>query len=71
MRALLFSHKEILRKLDSIEKKDIEQDEKILLIFEYLNQLELAKQERLCSERENGLDINHDRLKESTHNYNR
>jgi len=45
MRALLYSHKEILRKLESIEKKDIEQDEKILLIFEYLKQLEQAKQE--------------------------
>jgi hypothetical protein len=37
--------KEILRKLESIEKKDIEQDEKILLIFDYLKQLEQAKQE--------------------------
>jgi hypothetical protein len=45
MRALLESHKEILLKLESIEKKDIEQDEKILLIFEYLKQLEQAKQE--------------------------
>ena len=45
MRALLDSHKEILRKLDSIEKKDIEQDDKILLIFEYLKQLEQVKQE--------------------------
>jgi hypothetical protein len=45
MRALLDSHKEILGKLESIEKKDIEQDEKILLIFEYLKQLEQAKQE--------------------------
>jgi hypothetical protein len=36
MRVLLDSYKEILRKLESIEKKDIEQDEKILLIFEYL-----------------------------------
>ena len=45
MRALLESHKEILRKLESIEKKDIEQDEKILLIFEYLKHLEQAKQE--------------------------
>ena len=40
LRALLESHAEIIRKLDSIEKKDIEQDEKILLIFEYLKQLE-------------------------------
>jgi hypothetical protein len=45
MRALLDSHKEILRKLESIEKKDIEQDDKILLIFEYLKQLEQSKQE--------------------------
>jgi len=45
MRALLDSHKEIIRKLESIEKKDIEQDDKILLIFEYLKQLEQAKQE--------------------------
>jgi hypothetical protein len=45
LRALLESHKGILRKLESLEKKDIEQDEKILLIFEYLKQLEQAKQE--------------------------
>jgi hypothetical protein len=43
MRALLESHKEILRKLESLEKKDIEQEDKILLIFEYLKQLEQAK----------------------------
>jgi ORF6N domain-containing protein len=46
MRTLLDSHKEILKKLESIERKDIEQDEKILLIFEYLKQLEQAKQEK-------------------------
>jgi vacuolar-type H+-ATPase subunit I/STV1 len=52
MRALLESHKEILRKLESLEKKDIEQDEKILLIFEYLKQLEQVKQvETLFRER--------------------
>jgi hypothetical protein len=49
LRALLESHAEILRKLDSIEKKDIEQDNKILLIFEYLKQLEQAKQEEISS----------------------
>jgi hypothetical protein len=47
LRALLESHAEILRKLDSMEKKDIEQDDKILLIFEYLKQLEQAKQEEI------------------------
>ena len=52
LRRLLDSHKEILRKLESIEKKDIEQDEKILLIFEYLKQLEqIKKDETLLKER--------------------
>jgi ORF6N domain len=45
LRALLYSHAEIIVKLESIERKDIEQDEKILLIFEYLKQLEQVKQE--------------------------
>jgi len=44
LRSLLESHAQIIRKLDSIEKKDIEQDEKSLLIFEYLKQLQKTKQ---------------------------
>jgi hypothetical protein len=44
MRELLTTQKEILQKLEMIERKDIEQDEKIMLIFEYLNQFEQAKQ---------------------------
>ena len=47
MRKLLTSHTEILQKLERIEKKDIEQDDKIMLIFEYLKQLEKTKQEEL------------------------
>ncbi len=47
MRELVETHKEILQKLEQLEKKDIEQDEKIMLIFEYLKQLEKAKQEEL------------------------
>ena len=47
MRELLETHKEILIKLEQLKKKDIEQDEKIMLIFEYLKQLEQAKQEEL------------------------
>ena len=42
MRELLSTNKEILQKL---EKKDIEQDQKIMLIFEYLKQLEQTKQQ--------------------------
>lgn len=45
MRELLSAHKEILQKLEQLEKKDVEQDEKIMLIFEYLKQLEKVKQE--------------------------
>lgn len=47
MRELLSTHKEILPKLEQLEKKDIEQDQKIMLIFEYLKQLENTKQEEI------------------------
>lgn len=43
MRELLSSNIEILRKLEILEKKDIEQDEKIMLIFEYIKELEQTK----------------------------
>jgi hypothetical protein len=45
MRGLFETHKEIFRKLEELQKKDIEQDQKILLIFEYLKQLDKSKQE--------------------------
>ena len=45
MRRMVESHKEILKKLEMLEKKDIELDEKVTLIFEYLKQLEQSKQE--------------------------
>ena len=47
MRKLVETHKEILKKLEQLEKKEIEQDDKSILIFEYLKQLEKAKQEEL------------------------
>jgi len=47
MRELLQTHKEILQKIDEIERKDIEQDKKIMLIFEYLKQFEASKQQQL------------------------
>lgn len=46
MREMLETHKEILQKLEQLEKKDIEQDDKLMLIFEYLKQLEKSKQEK-------------------------
>ena len=45
MREMLVSHKEILRKLENLERKDIAQDEKIKVILEYLKQLEKTKQD--------------------------
>lgn len=47
MRQLLETQSEILRKLEKLEKNDIEQDRHILLIFEYLKQLELDKKQDL------------------------
>jgi excinuclease UvrABC nuclease subunit len=47
MREILESHKNILNKLDELEKAGIERDKKILLVFKYLKQIEEAKQEEL------------------------
>lgn len=47
MREMLITHKDILIKLDEIERKDIELDEKIMLIFEYIKQFEAIKQQEL------------------------
>ena len=47
MREMLETNKEILKKLDYLEKRDIEHDEKIMLIFEYLRQLEQVKHQTL------------------------
>jgi len=47
MRKLLETQKELIQKLEEIERKNIEQDDKILLIFEYLKQLEQSKQDEL------------------------
>ena len=44
MRELLSSHREILQKLEQLERKDLEQDKRIMLIFEYLEQLGQSKQ---------------------------
>jgi hypothetical protein len=47
MRKLLEAHKEILKKLDNLEIREIEQDEKIKIIFEYLKQLEQVRQQEI------------------------
>lgn len=45
LRSFIDTQKEIIRKLELLEKKDLELDEKVNLIFEYLKQLEQSKQE--------------------------
>ena len=40
LRSILESHKDILLKIEQLQKIDSEQDEKILLIFEFLKKLE-------------------------------
>jgi hypothetical protein len=45
MRKMIESYKEILRKLEMLKEKDIELDEKVTLIFEYLKELEQSKKE--------------------------
>ena len=47
MRKIMLTHKEILHKLEELERNDIEHDRKIELIFEYLKQFEEAKQQAL------------------------
>jgi hypothetical protein len=47
MRELLLSHKDILEKIAILERNDLEQESKIMLIFEYLKQFEEAKHQQL------------------------
>jgi len=44
MREMLLTHKDLILKLDELEMKFANHDDKILLIFEYLKQLEQTKQ---------------------------
>jgi len=44
IRRMSLTQQDILRKIENIERKSIKQDDKINLIFEYLKQLEEAKQ---------------------------
>ncbi len=47
MREMLEKHQEILKKLDELERRGTEQDDKIMLVFEYLKQFEEVKQQEL------------------------
>jgi len=45
MRALLATQKEILQKLEQLENNDLAHNEKIMLIFDYIRQLEKSKKQ--------------------------
>jgi hypothetical protein len=47
LRRLTLTHTDILKKLEDLERKDIDHDRKIELIFEYLKILESSKQQEL------------------------
>ena len=47
MREMFASHEEILKKLEEIERKDIEQDDKIMMILEYIKRLEKTRQDEM------------------------
>jgi hypothetical protein len=47
MRKLMLTQKDILHKLEKLEMDNIDHDKKIELIFDYLKQLEKAKQQEL------------------------
>ncbi len=53
MREILLTHKDILIRLEKIEHTLVGHDEKIMLIFEYLKQLEKTKQEELDQKNRN------------------
>ena len=55
IREILLTHKDILLRLEKIEQTITEHDSNILIIFEYLKQLEQAKQEQLDYKNRKGL----------------
>ena len=60
MRELLSTQKEILQKLEQFEKKDIEQDKKIMIIFEYLKELEKTRKEEIAIKERKRIGYNKD-----------
>lgn len=74
MREMMITHKEILQKIEQLQKKDLEHDERIMLIFEYLKQLEESKQQLTQGGRKRiGYKISGspDELAEPLHKYKR
>jgi hypothetical protein len=59
-REMLLTHRDILEKLSQIEQKLTDHDDKILLIFKYLEQLEQAKQQELEQSRRKRIGFTRD-----------
>ena len=47
LRELMFMHKDVVQQLEQVQNKLTEHDNQIMVIFEYLKQLEAAKQQEL------------------------
>jgi hypothetical protein len=47
LRELMFMHKDVVHQLEQVQNKLTEHDNQIMVIFEYLKQLEAAKQKKL------------------------
>jgi hypothetical protein len=47
LRELMFMHKDVAHQLEQVQNKLVEHDNKLMVIFEYLKQLEKSKQEEL------------------------
>ena len=47
LRELMFVNKDVIRQLEQVQNKLTEHDNQLLIIFEYLKQLEKSKQEEL------------------------
>jgi hypothetical protein len=63
LRELLKQHAEILQKIEEIQKKDLEQDSAILLIFDYLKQLEQSNIEKSNNQKRRMIGFKIDKLK--------
>jgi len=48
LRELMFMHKDVAHQLEQVQNKLVEHDNKLMVIFEYLKQLEKSKQEELA-----------------------
>jgi hypothetical protein len=60
VREMLLTHKDILLKIELIERKLAGHDKKIILIFEFLKQLEQAKQKELEHKERKRIGYKHD-----------